>query len=270
MSGLRWQQALARLHGEGAGFVLVTLLETRGSSPRDDDAKMVISADAVHDSIGGGTLEHRCIAMARAMLGDARAIKRIEEFSLGPDLDQCCGGRVRVLLECFPGNDFNVQLYGAGHVGRALVSILGELDCRVRWIDPRAEAFPQDIPGNVEAVVSEQVFVQVEAGPADAWHLVMTHSHPLDLEICEAVLSRRDCGYLGLIGSRSKAVRFRKRLAEKGFGDAELARLHCPIGLSGLDGKAPMQIAVSVAADLMLRRQEARAVRSRATVGEIA
>ncbi len=270
MSALRWQRAVARLHDDGVGCVLVTVLETRGSSPRDDDAKMVVSTDAVFDSIGGGTLEHRCVAMARELLRIGATVKRIEEFNLGPDLDQCCGGRVTVLLECFPASDFNIQLYGAGHVGRALATILGGLDCRVRWIDPRPEAFPADLPGNVEAVVSAQVFPQVEAAAAGAWHLVMTHSHPLDLEICEAVLSRDDAGYLGLIGSRSKAVRFRKRLTEKGFGDRELGRLHCPIGLPGLDGKAPMQIAVSVVADLLLRRQEARAACIATTVEETA
>ena len=258
MTSLCWQQAVECLHREGSGFVLATVLETRGSSPRDIDAKMVVTANRVHDSIGGGTLEHRCVAMARQLLEADNAVKRIEDFNLGPDLDQCCGGRVKILLEVFPANRFVVQIYGAGHVGRALVRILGEIDCRVRWADSRPGQFPSELPANVETLVSKQVFPLVESAPAGCWHLVMTHSHPLDLEICEAVLSRPDTGYLGLIGSRSKAVRFRRRLAEKGFDDAELARLHCPIGVPGLEGKAPMQIAVSVTADLMLRRQESR------------
>ncbi len=243
------------MHRRGNAFVLITVLETRGSTPRDDDGKMVVTAGARYDTIGGGQLEHRAMGMARDLLTQLHACKRIEEFPLGPELNQCCGGHVQLLFEYFPACGFNIQLYGAGHVAKALVSILGGMDCRVRWIDGRREEFLQQLPDNIEIVVTDVMALEVEAARANAFHIVMTHSHALDLEICEAVLGRSRVAYLGLIGSRSKSVRFRKRLAKLGFSENEIACLHCPVGIPGTGGKKPMEIAVSVAADLLKRRQ---------------
>jgi len=258
MNALAWQRAVAKAYESGEAFVLVTVLETRGSAPRGDDSKMVVTERETFDSIGGGQLEYRVIAAARRMLDGGRGGKAMEEFVLGPDLDQCCGGRVKVLLEHFPAPAIHVELHGAGHVGRALVMILGGIDCRVRWIDERAGIFPEGLPGNVTAVSTRAAAAEVQEAPAGAWHLVMTHSHPLDLEICEAVLTRGDAAYLGLIGSRSKGARFRRRLAERGFSDDELAVLECPIGLPSMGGKAPMEIAVSVVADILGRAARRR------------
>ncbi len=251
---VRWQRAVADLHAAGRSFVLVTLVETRGSSPRDDDGKMVVTKEALYDTIGGGELEHRAVDMARELLAEPGARKRLEDFPLGPKLGQCCGGYVRVLLERIEACRMRVELHGAGHVAKALVKVLGDIDCLVRWIDERDDMFPDKVPDNVTVVRTRASAGEVAEAPAGAWHLVMTHDHALDLEICDAVLSRGDFDYLGLIGSRSKAARFGKRLAERGFTAEELDRLHCPIGLPYTGGKAPMEIAVSVAADLMRRR----------------
>lgn len=263
---VRWQRAVSDLHAAGESFVLVTIVEARGSSPRDDDGKMVVTADALFDSIGGGQLEYRVTALARDLLAAGRATKVIEDFPLGPRVNQCCGGRVKVLLECLPASRLHLELHGAGHVGRALVRILGEIDCRIRWIDERENALPCELPANVTAVPTRAAGSAVADAPAGAWHLVMTHDHALDLEICDAVLSRGDFAYLGLIGSRSKAVRFDKRLAERGFDRDERARLHCPVGLAGTGGKAPMEIAVSIAADLLQRQARALDARRTATL----
>ncbi len=263
---VRWQKAVSDLHAAGESFVLVTIVETRGSSPRDDDGKMVVTAEALYDSIGGGQLEHRVTALARDLLAEGRVAKMIEDFPLGPRVNQCCGGRVTVLLECLPASRLRLELHGAGHVGGALVRILGEVDCRIRWIDERENVFPRAVPDNVTTVSSRAAAGAVADAPAGAWHLVMTHSHALDLEICDAVLSRGDFEYLGLIGSRSKATRFDKRLAERGFDRAERARLHCPVGLAGVGGKAPMEIAVAIAADLLQRRSETASARRAATL----
>lgn len=259
---LRWQRAVADLHAAGVGFVLVTVLETRGSTPRCDDSKMVVTGEAAFDTVGGGRLEFHAIDVARRMIETGTASKTIEEFSLGPKFDQCCGGHVTLLFEYFPAPSLTIELHGAGHVGRALVKIFSEIDCRVRWIDERPGAFPDAVAGNVTCVSARAAAGEVDAAPAAAWHLVMTHSHPLDLEIVEAVLSRGDARYLGLIGSRSKAVRFRRRLEERGFGGEELARLECPIGIGGIGGKEPMRIAVAVAADILARHHGASATRT--------
>ena len=140
---MNWINAIARLSAENTGFVLVTVLETAGSAPRDAASKMLVTAAQTHDSIGGGNLEFEAIHEARALLDEGKSATQSRVFSLGKDLTQCCGGKVTLLFECFPACRFNVVLFGAGHVGKALVTILSELPCRVRWIDAREDIFPQ-------------------------------------------------------------------------------------------------------------------------------
>jgi xanthine dehydrogenase accessory factor len=142
-------------------------------------------------------------------------------------------------------------LYGAGHVGRALVRIVSELPLRLTWIDSRAEQFPAQRPAAVEIWDGPDPVASVAAAPRGARFLVMTHSHPLDYALCRAILERNDFAWAGLIGSMSKAARFRSRLARDGVGAAAIARLVCPIGIDGISSKWPAAIAVGVAAQLM-------------------
>ena len=128
-------------------------------------------------------------------------------------------------------------LFGAGHVGRAVVLALAPLPFRVRWIDPRAEAFPSHLPANVEAVLSPDPAAEIAAGPAGGFVLVMTHSHPLDLAITMAALSRGDLGFVGLIGSRSKKGRFISRMRAAGLSEPQIEGLTCPIGVSRARGQ---------------------------------
>jgi xanthine dehydrogenase accessory factor len=142
-------------------------------------------------------------------------------------------------------------LYGAGHVGRALIRVLEGLPFAVTWVDIDAARFPAAVPaGVVVRATSDPAEFAAEA-PPDAVHIVMTYSHPLDLAICHGVLSLAEFGYLGLIGSATKRVRFLKRLRELGITEDRLARLVCPIGLPGIDGKQPAVIAVAIAAELL-------------------
>jgi xanthine dehydrogenase accessory factor len=142
-------------------------------------------------------------------------------------------------------------LYGAGHVGRALVRVLEPLAFSVTWADIARERFPPATPPGMQVVASPDLVGIAAHAPVDAWHLVMTYSHTLDLAICHAVLQHGRFAYLGLIGSGTKRTRFLKRLAALGIDAQTLARLACPIGLEGLRGKEPAVIAVSVAADLL-------------------
>ena len=246
-----WIDAIARLSAENAGFVLVTVLKTEGSAPRDIQSKMVVTDHLTHDSVGGGNLEFQAIGAARELLQNGQPATQSRVFSLGKDLAQCCGGKVTLLFECFPRCRFNVALFGAGHVGRALAVILSELPCRVRWVDARADIFPQSVASNIDIVQMQNPFEAVESCPEGACYLIMTHSHETDFELCEAILTRADSRYCGLIGSRSKGAKFRSRLKKKGFTDRELARLTCPIGLATIPGKTPMEVAVSVAGELL-------------------
>jgi xanthine dehydrogenase accessory factor len=141
-------------------------------------------------------------------------------------------------------------IYGAGHVGRALVRAVGDLPFAVTWVDTSKARFPETIPAGVAQIATADPAAVAAATPGGALHVVMTYSHPLDLAICHSLLKRSDFAYLGLIGSATKRARFVKRLAEFGNADALLARLVCPIGIPGLDGKEPAIIAVSVAAQL--------------------
>jgi xanthine dehydrogenase accessory factor len=142
-------------------------------------------------------------------------------------------------------------LYGAGHVGQALARILTELPLRLTWVDSRADQFPALSPAAVDIWRSPDPVSSVAAAPRGARFLVMTHSHPLDYDLCRAILERNDFAWAGLIGSMSKSARFRSRLARDGVDAAVIARLVCPIGIGGITSKWPAAIAVGVAAQVM-------------------
>ena len=157
--------------------------------------------------------------------------------------------------ETFVDSRHPLFLFGAGHVGRALVLALAPLPFRVTWVDGRPDAFPKAMPQNTTAVRAEKPASLIAEAPGGAFVLIMTHSHPIDLELCRAALARSDLTYVGLIGSDTKRARFLKRLAESGVGPEALGRLRCPIGMPGIEDKAPAVIAASVAADLLHARE---------------
>ena len=258
-----WIEALAELASAGRPAVLVTVLRAEGSTPREAGAKMVVWDAGFEGTIGGGHLELEALAEARKVLAAAErgevGSPTVREFALGPSLGQCCGGRAAVLFEAIAAVRWNVALFGAGHVGKALVKLLGDLPCAVTWIDARESEFPEALPRNVRRVVTDASEDEVRALPPGADVLVMTHSHQLDLEIVEAVMKRGDHRYLGLIGSRTKRARFEQRLVAHGRSPADLARLTCPIGLPGVGGKDPAEIAIAVAAQLLQLRGAAGA-----------
>jgi xanthine dehydrogenase accessory factor len=142
--------------------------------------------------------------------------------------------------------------------------MLAALPFGITWIDSRDDIFPASLPSNVRALHAPQPADEVDAIPPGAWALVMTHSHDEDFEICRALLALRRCGWIGLIGSKPKANRFRQRLRQRGFSDADIASIVTPIGIGGIASKEPAAIAVSVAAQL-LRLREAHAAQAQAT-----
>jgi xanthine dehydrogenase accessory factor len=242
--------------------MLVQVLATRGSVPREAGTRMLVAADAVAGTIGGGHLELKAIAQARAQLATGSTAAHDERIALGPALGQCCGGALTLrsalldaaALAAWPDAPalFTLQLYGAGHVGRAIVRLLATLPCRVAWIDQRDDQFPPDTPAShIERHCVEPVHAEVSQAAPGAFYLVLTHSHALDLAITEAVLRRGDFGYLGLIGSATKRARFLHRLAQRGIAPERLTRLTCPIGVPGITGKQPEVIALAVVAQLL-------------------
>lgn len=246
-----WISALADLQQQGEACVLVTIIEERGSTPRNAGSKMVVSAGRIFDTIGGGHLEYKAMEIAREMLASGSQQTRLERFSLGASLGQCCGGVNVLLFEPMGQPQAHIAVFGAGHVGRALVPLLASLPCRVRWIDSREAEFPAQLPEGVTQILSEDVIEEVDNLPAGSYCIVMTHNHQLDLELTEAILKRGDFSYFGLIGSKTKRVKFEHRLRDRGFDAAAVQRMRCPMGLTEVKGKLPMEIAVSIAGEVI-------------------
>jgi xanthine dehydrogenase accessory factor len=167
-----------------------------------------------------------------------------------------------VLLDRIAPVDFHVMLFGAGHVGQAIVALLGTLPCRVTWVDAREMQFPAVLPANVTVRWCDDPPAEVDTAEPGTAFLVMTHSHALDQDVCERILRRGDFAYLGLIGSATKRALFERRLGDRGIAREQLARLTCPIGIPGVRGKEPAVIAVAVAAQLLQVREQVAAAPS--------
>ena len=255
-------------HGAAA---LVTVEATKGSVPREAGARMVVRPDgAFHGTIGGGALEWQALAVARAAIAQGRGPVRLIDLTLGPDLGQCCGGQVTLAIETFDASDAGrlarlaaaepeerrtpLLLFGAGHVGRALVFALAPLPFSIRWIDEREDAFPPHIPVQTTPILTSDSTAELAHAPAGAFVLVMTHSHPLDLVVTGEAL-KRDFPFVGLIGSATKRARFERRFRALKIAEERIRALACPIGVPGIAGKEPAVIAASVAAQLLAERE---------------
>ncbi|MDB2390630.1 xanthine dehydrogenase accessory protein XdhC [Alphaproteobacteria bacterium] len=291
-----------------------SVIQVQGSAPRAVGANMLITTDTIWDTIGGGALEFEVMKQARRdiakiKLSPVKWHRRVVDIALGPDMGQCCGGHVRVLIEAFtiaempdlrilvdsdqtvlhplktglplqladadliddgatiiddktsfllPHKSYQRPLfiYGAGHVGRALVSIIAGLGFDVYWVDISPDRFPADVPNWVSEVIAIDPTLIAAHAPIDAFHLVITHSHALDQAICHTVLAGEGFARLGLIGSKTKNARFRSRLGKAGITDDVLARLTCPIGIDLVTGKQPARVAISIVAQLAIWQQE--------------
>lgn len=242
-------------------WITVTITRTAGSAPRNAGTQMRVFSDHIEGTIGGGALEWEAMAHARKML-ETETPSDSQTIPLGPNLGQCCGGSVQLsyavntATETAPNR--NIWIYGAGHVGRALVQTIAILpDTSITWIDTAPDRFPETPPANVTPFPAADPALATKHAPADAEHLILTYAHDLDLAICHALLNR-DFGSIGLIGSATKWARFKSRLTALGHSPAKIGQIACPIGDPAL-GKHPSQIAISVAAAMITpayRRQK--------------
>ncbi|WP_017446469.1 xanthine dehydrogenase accessory protein XdhC [Gayadomonas joobiniege] len=246
-----WLQALNEHQSRQTACVLVTVLSTDGSTPREAGAKMLVSTTAIYDTIGGGHLEFEAIKRARKQIQEQSNKPIVESFPLGAKLGQCCGGKAQLLFEYFAGCPLQLHIFGAGHVAQALIKILAGLPLKIYWVDSRQSVFPEYIPPNVEQVIEEEPEFHISQATPNSAYLVLTHNHQLDFELCQNILKREDARWLGLIGSQTKAKRFHYRLQQCGINSRQLEKLQCPVGLPEISGKKPMEVAVSIAAELI-------------------
>jgi xanthine dehydrogenase accessory factor len=319
-----WIDAACAHLSRHPAVVRVTVIALRGSAPREAGATMLVDPLGTVGSIGGGRLEWQATLAARELLctRDAAPV-RIADFILGPDLGQCCGGRVELWLERLTRDDLpwlleaarsglrardhrsrahepsyvvvtefsgvvafhrlqrstpgaasltlqraasgdlslleplpaplpRLWVFGAGHVGQALIRLLSELALfDITWVDSRSELLPTDLDGCVTMLASAKPVDLVDAAPAGTRYVVLTHDHALDYELCRSILKRGDSSWLGLIGSASKSARFRSRMLRDGISSETLSTLTCPIGIPGIASKLPASIAISIAAQLL-------------------
>lgn len=248
-----WHESLHRLQETAQPHALASVVGTAGSVPREPGTKMVITADTLYDTLGGGTFEYQVIDSARQALKRGESGPRLEAFALGGRSGQCCGGYVHVLIEVFPGAEMNVALFGAGHVGQALVRLMAPLPWQVLWYDSRKDAFPAwaYVQARLQCSTGQDSEAAVSALLVGTHALVMTHDHAEDRALIDALLKRGDCASIGLIGSQSKWASFKRRLREAGHDQSALDRVRCPIGIAEAKGKQPYEIALAVCTELL-------------------
>ena len=245
---------------------LVEVAEAKGSTPREKGAQMLVSPGAIFGTIGGGQLEFMSIDRAREMLGATGEEQAILDIPLGPEIGQCCGGRVEVSIrridaalrdalvataEAEDQKRPHVLVFGGGHVGHALASVFALLPVRVVVVETRADALA-GMPESTETRLTPVPEEMVRDAPAGSAFVVLTHDHALDFLIVAEALKREDAAYVGMIGSKTKKATFKSWYFKTAGGtQAALERLVSPIGGDAVNDKRPAVIAVLAGAEIM-------------------
>ncbi|SFD82890.1 xanthine dehydrogenase accessory protein XdhC [Roseivivax sediminis] len=243
--------------------IRVALSRVRGSSPREAGAEMFVAAEGMHGTIGGGRLEYMAVARAREMLTEG-TLREVMDLPLGPEIGQCCGGRVEVTLARMGRTDRRaaleragaaeaalpeVLIFGAGHVGRALADLMQHMPVRAVLIDPRGEELGR-CAARVETRLAAIPEADVATAAPGAAFIVATHDHGLDFLVTDAALARGDAAYVGLIGSKTKRAKLDRFVRDHGAA-ADTTRLTCPIAAGPSRDKRPEIIAACVTAEVM-------------------
>ena len=244
---------IAALVAEGQPFVLATVIESAGSTPQKPGSKMMVLGDgSLRGTVGGGAIEQQIIEAARALL-EAPEQTRVIETHLTHELGMCCGGRMRVFLEKH-GAPPRLTVFGAGHVAKELAALAHKVGFRVTVVDARPEwATSERFPGCEVLLKDPADHARAVAGGAHEYFCITTHDHPLDQAVVEALLNKPSA-YLGVIGSRRKAERFRMRIKATGAEDAALDRIRSPMGVA-IGALTPEEIAVSIVGELIQVRR---------------
>ncbi|MET3924403.1 xanthine dehydrogenase accessory protein XdhC [Devosia sp. 2618] len=270
---------IADFFSRQADAIVCELTSVRGSSPREQGTFMLVGPQSLFGTIGGGALEYMVIAHARRLIANGQAEEAMD-VPLGPEIGQCCGGRVGVSLRYVDAKMRerlaaqvaaedaalpHVYVFGSGHVGRALAQILSILPVRLEVIDTRRDELDL-LPEGIASRVVAMPEAVVRAAPLGSSYVILTHDHALDFLIAQEALDRWDSPYVGMVGSQTKRARFASWFKGEG-GDANaLTRLVLPIGQHGLGDKRPAVIAALAAAEIMVHigRWEADSARAQA------
>ncbi len=233
-------------------MILVSVTSVRGSTPREAGAQMIVSDGALKGTIGGGQLEYMAIDRARQMMRNGETSAEMD-VPLGPEIGQCCGGRVVLTLSLIDAEPVHpphpqVLIFGAGHVGRALARALTPLPLRPILIDQRAAELAH--APEVETRLTPLPEAEIRTAPLGTSYVVLTHDHALDFLLTAEALQRTDAPYVGMIGSATKLAKLRRFAAEQ---QVETTRLTCPIGAGFCQDKRPEIIAALTAAELIAR-----------------
>ncbi len=251
-----------RLHHEGRPFCIVTVADARGSIPQEIGAKAIIDRDGlVCGTIGGGRIEARGLEQARAMLASNSAQRvMIDKVNLFRDVGMTCAGDMTLVYELYrPDLDWNVVIFGAGHIAQKLCRLLNEMDCRVTCIDTRPEWLDRLTESDrLHRHLVKEFSEGVDFITPDSFVLVMTMGHATDIPVLRTIFDRQvQPKFIGTLGSDSKAAIMRRELKQAGLPGDFIARIQCPIGEKFGDNTPP-EIAVSVLTQLVRERHAAR------------
>lgn len=238
-------------------YVIATVLDAGGSTPRLAGARLISNGDTFGGTIGGGAIEKLVLERANELLGALEQTAMVD-VHLVRDLGMCCGGKMTVFLNKVQADD-QMLIFGAGHIGRALAQLAVQLSFRVSLIDSRDNwTDPKELNEKINVINEEpEWYIKTSQHLAQSYVLIATHSHALDQDLVEALLTQEQpLNYLGLIGSRAKWKRFYQRLENKGISIQDLDRVFCPSGLD-INAQTPPEIAISVLAQ-MVQMQRSR------------
>ena len=256
-------ERLAELSRAGRPFVSVTMVEAVGSTPQDAGSKMLVTSEGLSSgTVGGGKIEFKAIEHAKRMLessGSDAVANELVEWNLQRDVGMTCGGVVKLYFETYNLREWQIAIFGAGHVAQALVHCLQPLDCKITCIDPRTEWLDRiSEQPSLTKVYDSEPRSQVTALPAEAFVLCMTMGHGTDRPILEEIFRQGKLfPFLGVIGSRAKRAVLKRELLAAGITQEQFETVHCPLGLP-LGTNQPGEIAVSIAAQLIQQRDQWR------------
>ena len=252
-----------KLADRGVVFATITLVQPEGHVPQDIGAKAIVTESGLAwGTVGGGRLEARAIEHALAMIArvklgaDTNTVVDAEmiRYELQRDLNMVCGGAATLFYEISAACNWNIAIFGAGHVAQATVGLLCTFACNVICIDHRQEWLDKIAPrSNLRKILAAAMPEEVYKLPAGTFYVCMSQGHATDLPIVRQILKRNQAAFIGVIGSEPKARTLRGVLLKEGFTEDAVNKIHCPVGLP-IGSNAPTEIAVSIAAQLLQTR----------------